>query len=123
MEADDAARVGPFLSEVLNNAIEHGFGDGDEPTPDRDRIDQGGINEGRINEGRIDVRLDVGDRLMLRVTDNGRGLAGAQWPRRDSLGGLIVLDLVARLGGGLDVRGDGGTVVTLTMPRERDVDR
>ena len=108
MEADDAARVGLFLSEVLNNAIEHGFGGGQQSIPDG---------------GRIDVRLDVSDRLVLRVADNGRGLAGAGWPRRDSLGGRIVLDLVARLRSELDVREDRGTVVTLTMPQDGDMER
>ena len=98
VEADDAARVGLFLSEVLNNAIEHGFD--------------------ATENGRIDVELSVADeRLILRVMDNGRGMRGAQWPQRDSLGGRIVLDLVERLDAALDVRDDSGTVITLGVPR------
>ena len=98
MEAEDTARLGLFLSEVLNNALEHGFDDAD--------------------GGRIDVSLEAtSDTMVLRVADTGTGLEGAEWPRRDSLGGRIVLDLVARLRGELDVRSDNGTVVALTIPR------
>ena len=99
-QADDAARLGLFLSEVLNNAIEHGFA-----------VDE---------NGRIDVRLTATDgELELSIADNGRGMSGAEWPNRASLGGRIVLDLVNRVNGELDVRDDDGTVVTLSVPRDR----
>ena len=98
-EADDAARLGLFLSEVLNNAIEHGFA--------------------AEENGRIDVSLTVTDEeLVLGITDNGQGMDGAEWPRRTSLGGRIVLDLVGRVNGELDVRDGDGTAITLTVPRE-----
>ena len=93
---DDAARIGLFLSEVLNNALEHAYAE---------------------NEiGAVSVRLArEAEGLVLEVSDEGRGMAPGTWPNDASLGGRIVRDLVRRLGGELSVDGSGGTTVRLTM--------
>ena len=94
--ADDAARLGLFLSEVLNNALEHAYDEGE--------------------TGAVSVRLArEAEGLVLEVSDEGRGMAPGTWPNEDSLGGRIVRDLVRRLGGTLSVDGSDGTTVRLVM--------
>ena len=98
---EDAARVGLLVSEILTNALKHAF-------------DESGSRDAAVHVG-----VSEADGLVrLIVTDNGSGLNGASWPDRESLGGQIVLDLVRRLKGDLDVRtGDTGVTVELTLPR------
>ena len=93
--ADDAARVGLIPSEVLTNALQHGFGERD--------------------QGSVEVVLtDGAGPFTLTVRDDGKGLGDAVWPDRNSLGGRIVLDLADRLGGRLEVNSSAdGTLVTL----------
>ncbi|MFW6299714.1 MAG: PAS domain-containing protein [Oceanicaulis sp.] len=97
---EDAARIGLILSEVLTNALRHAFAD----------------RNGRAPEVRVTLARRA-SRLILRVVDNGGGLKGANWPNSDSHGGRIVLDLVGRLGGELDVASsEEGVTVTLFLP-------
>ncbi|MEQ8406267.1 MAG: PAS domain-containing protein [Oceanicaulis sp.] len=100
MGLEDAARIGLILSEVLTNALRHAFGDSTGRTPE------------------VSVTLTRKDaRLMLQIDDNGGGLKGRRWPDSDSHGGQIVLDLVKRLKGALEVGSSGeGVRVTLTLP-------
>lgn len=97
---DQAARIGLFLSEVLNNALRHAFSS--------------------RNGGEIRVALaSEGDKVHLKVADNGSGLQGAKWPQPESLGGRIITDIVERLEGDLDVHStDSGLTVTLTVDED-----
>lgn len=126
---DNAARLGLLLSELLTNALQHGF-------------------EGR-EAGRVEVELSrLGDgTLQLVVADDGIGLPdGMDWPRQAAsikaqtdraaaaagaldtrgrrnahgtgVGGSIVLSLLRSLGGLIEVRsGAGGTTIRVTITR------
>lgn len=97
---EDAARVGLLVSEILTNALKHAFDDSG---------DDAAVQVGVTGDG---------DRIRVVVTDNGSGLGGAKWPDESSLGGQIVLDLVRRLKGDLDVRSQAdGVTVELCLPR------
>src|SRR4051794_22745874 len=90
------------VTELLHNAAEHGFPDG-EP-------------------GSIELLAErCGDDLVVRVRDNGKGLPeGFDPAASDGLGLQIVRTLVAsELGGSLDMGtpdGQAGTEVVLTLP-------
>ncbi|MGJ3230553.1 MAG: PAS domain-containing protein [Oceanicaulis sp.] len=97
---EDAARVGLLVSEILTNALKHAFKDSG--------------SEAAVQVG---VAGDDGA-IRLTVIDNGSGLGEAKWPDESSLGGQIVLDLVRRLKGDLDVRSKAdGVTVELCLPR------
>jgi two-component sensor histidine kinase len=58
MDADLAGRTGPYMSEVITNALEHGL-------------------EGR-DEGAIEMTLSRNDdRVVSTFTDDGAGMGGA----------------------------------------------
>jgi two-component system, sensor histidine kinase PdtaS len=105
----DAARATALvlvITELVQNAIEHGFPPGQRPGPPR-----GG--EVRIRAERSARWLDVA------VCDDGRGLpAGFSLEDSDELGLQIVRTLVsAELGGMLRIRElDGGTEALLRVP-------
>lgn len=81
--------VALIISELITNAVKHGFPD---KTP-----------------GKIKVGLRLGgDELELTVSDNGVGFDGSQVESAGS-GFEIVRGLVRQLGGRFDVRCDGGT--------------
>lgn len=98
---EDAARLGLVLSEVLTNALQHAFD----------------VSEA----GEIRVNLSGDDEsFVLTVADDGKGLGDAKWPDRDSLGGRIVLDLISRLKGDLNVSStECGTIVELNFRRSK----
>jgi len=105
----DAARATALvlvITELVQNAIEHGFPPGERPGPPR-----GG--EVRIRAERSARWLDVA------VCDDGRGLpAGFSLEDSDELGLQIVRTLVStELGGTLRIRElDGGTEALLRVP-------
>jgi two-component sensor histidine kinase len=104
LPAETATPLAMVLTEVLQNAVEHGFGRG---------VDGAG---GTIT---LTVRRQVG-RLRVSVEDDGQGLpAGFDTEGSTSLGLSIVRTLVeSELGGQLEVgpRADGGTRVVLDVP-------
>jgi two-component sensor histidine kinase len=99
--SDVATPLAMVLTEVLQNAMEHGFPDG--------------------RPGTIEVAAtSTPAGLEVRVSDDGVGLpAGFDLDESSSLGLSIVRTLVGELGGKLRMacRDDGtGTVVELTLP-------
>ncbi len=96
---DRAARIGLFLCEVLTNALQHAYAD----------TDRGEILVSLVSRGSGGV---------LSIADDGRGLGEARWPNDpDTLGGLIVRDLVRRLDGTLEVDSSSvGTTIRLVLP-------
>ena len=105
-DLDRAARLGLYLSEVLSNSFQHAFA-GEE-------------------RGEIRLTLERGEagRACLVVEDDGHGVGDDAWPRQDSLGGRIVVQLVERMGGELRVEPASddaerpGTRVRLCFPDE-----
>jgi two-component sensor histidine kinase len=65
----------------------------------------------------VSLRRDDGQ-LLVRVRDNGKGLPeGFSIDESTSLGLSIVRDLVrTQLGGRIEMRTDGGTIVDVTIP-------
>ncbi|OYX66722.1 MAG: hypothetical protein B7Y88_02470 [Sphingomonadales bacterium 32-64-17] len=98
---NSASQVGLLVSELLTNALQHGFADDE--------------------AGEVAVRLwrdDEGSNACLQVADNGRGIPdGIDWPNAGNLGARIVRDLTGRVNGEIDVEtGSDGTSVTITIP-------
>jgi two-component sensor histidine kinase len=101
LTAEMATPLAMVLTELVQNAVEHGYDEG-----------QGGTVD-------IVVERRDGDQLRVRVIDDGRGLPkGFAVAGSDRLGLQIVRTLVgSELGGQLelDSPGAGGTVVTVTL--------
>ncbi len=107
LDADRATALVMVITELVQNAVQHGFAQAAGPT---DRP-----------EGRVLIRADRSARwLDVVVSDNGRGLPmGFDLEKSDRLGLQIVRTLVsAELDGSLQMHGapDGGTEVVLRVP-------
>jgi two-component sensor histidine kinase len=101
LPAEIATPLAMVLTELLQNAVEHGY-------------------EGLSRPGAVQIVVDRhGDQLRASVVDDGRGLpTGFAAAESDRLGLQIVRTLVgSELGGQLEVRPgpDGGTVATVTV--------
>jgi two-component sensor histidine kinase len=106
--ADIATPLAVVLAELLQNAVEHAFGDG---TPE--------AVPAATRSGHVSVLLaNDGYGLTIEVRDDGRGLpAGFDIEATNSLGLSIVRDLVtSQLGGMIAMRSDAGTVVDIDVP-------
>ncbi|MEU5834636.1 histidine kinase N-terminal domain-containing protein [Streptomyces diacarni] len=105
--AEVATPLSMVLTEVLQNAIEHGFGSGEQ-----------GTVEVRAVRGAASVRDEA--RLLVTVEDDGRGLPDGFDPRSaGNLGLQIVRTLVeGELGGTFDMQPapGGGTRVLFDLP-------
>lgn len=105
--AELATPLAVVITELLQNAVEHGF------------AADGPVDESAVTDHRVEVVLhNNGVTLSVTVRDNGQGLPpGFSIDTTDTLGLSIVRDLVTgQLGGELDLRNDGGTVVQLRVP-------
>jgi two-component sensor histidine kinase len=98
LRAEVATPLAVVLTELLQNAVEHGFGD-DKP-------------------GRVVVSLhNDGSHLVVRVYDDGSGLPDDFSLHSPSLGLTIVRTLVTNeLGGTITMTTDGGTRVDIDIP-------
>jgi two-component sensor histidine kinase len=105
LHAEVATPLAVVISELLQNASEHGF-------PDDASDDPGLVLVNMTNNG---VELHV------EVRDNGVGLPeGFSLDKTDSLGVSIVTNLVtSQLGGSIAMHSDAGTVVELLVPLTR----
>jgi two-component sensor histidine kinase len=99
LPSEQATPLAMVLTEVLQNAMEHGFPDG--------------------RAGTVEVRVDrTGPGLRIEVVDDGVGLPeGFDVEGTASLGLSIVRTLVAELGGRLSIgaRPEGGTAVEFSV--------
>ncbi|MCM2421537.1 PAS domain-containing sensor histidine kinase [Streptomyces sp. RKAG293] len=103
LTAEVATPLAMVLTELLQNALEHGFGPGE--------------------SGTVEVGATAGrDKLIITVQDNGRGLPEGFNPQRaGNLGLQIVRTLVVgELSGTFDMvpAPEGGTKVVLELPAE-----
>jgi two-component sensor histidine kinase len=102
LHAEVATSLAIVISELLQNASEHGF-------PDTETDE----------DGLVVVKLtNTGTKLDVQVRDNGVGLPENFSPEStDSLGISIVTNLVTtQLNGSIDMYSDKGTVVDLHIP-------
>ncbi|EKA62292.1 sensor histidine kinase [Janibacter hoylei] len=83
VRAEDATAVGLILSELVQNAVEHGIPEGGSIHVDAQRTTED----------------DEGDILRVTVVDDGRGLPTGFRPSRAGLGTRIVTSMVHDLGG------------------------
>ncbi|MDK1476511.1 histidine kinase N-terminal domain-containing protein [Streptomyces sp. 549] len=107
LDAEIATPLSMVLTELLQNALEHGFGPGEHGTVEVGAVRGGGV-------GREEARL------LVSVQDNGRGLPEGFDPRTaGNLGLQIVRTLVeGELGGTFDMvpAPERGTRVVLDLP-------
>jgi two-component sensor histidine kinase len=107
--AEVATPLAVIITELLQNAVEHAF---PETLASPDGV------EGRFH-GRVLIELNNdGERLYVRVEDNGMGLPeGFSLSQPTSLGLSIVRDLVrSQLCGTIDMRSEVGTIVEIEVP-------
>ena len=120
LRAEVATPLAVVLTELLQNAVQHGF----PADPDAHHAASGGDAAGRRavrTPGRVVVSLDNdGLELVVRVRDDGVGLPGGfslDHLSETSLGLTIVRVLVTTdLGGTISMSNDGGTLVELRLP-------
>ena len=99
LPADRAVPLGLVATELLSNALEHGFPDG--------------------RPGRIEISLVQSDpgRALLTIRDNGAGLPeDFDLGRSRSLGLLIARQFAGQIGAELSMANDGGGVSRLEVP-------
>jgi chemotaxis protein methyltransferase CheR len=100
VDIDTALPCALILTELLANALEHGF-----PAQ-------------QTGEVSVTWRRDADDQQLLKVQDTGVGLPSEVDPTQSSsLGLTIVQILVQQLGGRLQVERNGGTTVIRQCPR------
>lgn len=98
LRPDQAIPIALIITELISNALEHGFA---------------GRSTGTI---RVGLRRD-GASLRLSVSDDGRGLpADFSAGTRQSLGLQIVRSLVTQLDGRFELVTDRGTVARILIP-------
>ncbi len=109
LPADVATPLAVVVAELLQNAVEHAFGEWTGQAT-ADSVGQIALTIG--NDGR---------RVVVAVRDDGQGLPeGFTIEGTTSLGLSIVRDLVTgQLGGRIHMHTDGGTVVDLEVPAYR----
>ncbi|MEA2826221.1 MAG: two-component system, sensor histidine kinase PdtaS [Actinomycetota bacterium] len=119
LRAEIATPLAVVLTELLQNAVQHGF-----PTDDAGvhHASTSGPLDGEAAPARQVGRVVVsfandGSELLVRVRDDGVGLPDGFTMHGPRLGLLIVRTLVTTdLGGTIDMWSDGGTVVELRVP-------
>jgi two-component sensor histidine kinase len=113
LPAEVATPLAVALTELLQNAVEHAFGDGS--VEDAEIV---GLGAG-LGDQTVEVMLaNDGDQVTVKVCDNGQGLPpGFAIDETHSLGLSIVRNLVtAQLNGTIDMWTEAGTTVQLNLP-------
>ena len=104
VRAEVATPLSVVLTELLQNAVEHGF------PPDRHDLEDARVTVALANDG---------SQLLVRVADNGVGLPEDFTLDGSTLGLTIVRALVTTdLEGSIAMESDGGTVVEVRIPVE-----
>ena len=127
LRAEIATPLAVVLTELLQNAVQHGFPTDDVSPPTSSpetAVDAAGLRElaGEPPVERVPGRVVVsfandGSELLVRVRDDGVGLPEGFTMFGPRLGLTIVRTLVTTdLGGTIKMWSDGGTVVELRVP-------
>lgn len=97
LDADIAIPAGLILNEAVTNAFKYAYTNTAHPS--------------------LQISLQPeGERLVMRVTDNGRGFSAESWKRSASFGKQIMQSLVKQIGGAMQAAGGNETVFTFTFP-------
>jgi len=98
LSVDTAVPCGLIINELVSNSFKHGFKD----------MDAGEI--------RIDMDHDENNKLILKISDNGKGLPkDLNISELDSLGLRLVNNLTIQLNGNVEFFNRNGTTVKLTF--------
>jgi PAS domain S-box-containing protein len=108
LEVDKAIPCGLIINELVSNALKYAF------PADK-------LSADRRGEIRVELYPQPGDegeeRLVLVVSDNGRGLPpDFDWRNLSSLGLKLVQTLVQQFGGSIECDGSRGTSFKLVLP-------
>jgi two-component sensor histidine kinase/CHASE3 domain sensor protein len=100
VNARDATTVGILVAELVTNALKHGFPDG------------------RAGTVRVSLKRNPDGLVVLKVVDDGVGLAEGLQPGEGGLGSVIVGQLATQFGGQphYEAGPAGGLSVTVPMP-------
>ena len=95
---DTAVPCGLIINELISNSLKHGFKD---------------MDEGEI---KIDMGYDENDKLILQISDNGRGIPeNFNIEKSESLGLRLVFNLTTQLNGEVKFYKKKGTVVKIVF--------
>lgn len=108
LRAEDATALSLTLTELVQNAVEHGLGTAGGEVVVRAR---------RQSAGRGPGEADQEDELSVLISDDGVGMAAWVGGRPGGLGSQIVQSLVAEMGGTISwqPRAGGGTEVHMVL--------
>jgi len=96
---DTAVPCGLIINELISNSLKHGF-------PEKDS-----------GEIKIDFGYDENNKLILKISDNGKGIPkDFDVENSDSLGLRLVNNLTTQLNGKVDYYNNNGTIVKLVFP-------
>jgi two-component sensor histidine kinase/HAMP domain-containing protein len=96
---DTAVPCGLIVNELISNSLKHGFTD---------------RTEGEI---RIDMGYDENNKLLLKISDNGKGIPKSfNIQNSESLGLRLVYNLTNQLNGTVDFYNNNGTMVKIIFP-------
>lgn len=96
---DTAVPCGLIINELISNSFKHGF------------------SEAEQGEIKIDMGYDVNDKLILKISDNGKGIPkDLIIEESESLGLRLVLNLTTQLNGKVEFLNNGGTTVRIEFP-------
>ena len=96
---DTAVPCGLIINELISNSLKHGFTDTDN------------------GEIKIDMGHDENDKLILIISDNGKGIPkDLNIEESDSLGLRLVYNLTTQLNGTVEFFNNNGTTVKLLFP-------
>ncbi|HEX6431516.1 MAG TPA: sensor histidine kinase [Niastella sp.] len=97
LEADVAIPVGLVLNEAVTNAFKYAYKNVSDPA--------------------LHISLqENANRLLLKVTDNGRELTEKDWKRSTSFGRQLMQSLTQQLEGSMQLNCDAGSIFTFTFP-------
>ncbi|MEW6586947.1 MAG: histidine kinase dimerization/phosphoacceptor domain -containing protein [Nitrospirota bacterium] len=109
LDVDTTIPCALIINELVSNSLKHAF-------PASRRSEEPG-------EICISLRLDVDNRFLLSVSDNGVGLpAGFEIQNSDSLGLKLVVALVKQLNGNIHIGGNAGAefMISFTAKNEKE---
>jgi two-component sensor histidine kinase len=96
---DTAVPCGLIINELISNSLKHG------------------LRERGYGEIRIDMGYDENNQLVLKISDNGKGIPqNFNVEESESLGLRLVFNLTTQLNGNVSFYNNNGTVVKLLFP-------